>query len=120
MKQASAHIEKINFEQAQEQFKNERTVFVDVRDRTELHKSGTIPEAQHAARGMLGFLVDSDSPLYNKVFAKNKKYIVYCASGGRSVLVALTMKQMGFAQTSTLAGGFKEWQSQGGDVEPGT
>ena len=92
-------------------------LFVDVRDRSELLEHGKIQGAQHASRGMLEFLVDPGSPYHNKVFAQDKKFILYCMSGGRSTLAAYRMKEMGFDKVATLDGGFKGWKEAGGKIE---
>lgn len=91
--------------------------FIDVRDRHELIDSGKIAGAEHAARGMLEFLVDPDSPYHNKVFAQDKRFIVYCASGGRSFLAAQRMKEMGVSNVCVLLGGLKAWVMADGELE---
>ena len=118
LEEALTCVDQINFEKAQEKLNDEHTVFVDVREGPELLENGKIPGAEHAARGTLEFLIDGDSPFYKEVFDASKMYIVYCASGGRSILAAWTMKQMGYEQVYCLAGGFKDWRSKNGDVEP--
>ncbi len=118
LEEAHTHVDQINFEQAREKLKDDHTVFVDVREDSELHEGGKIPGAEHTARGKLEFQIDSDSPFYKEVFDPGKTYIVYCMTGGRAILAAWTMKQMGYEQVYSLAGGFSEWLSKSGDVEP--
>lgn len=90
--------------------------FIDVRDLHELTKSGTIPGAAHAPRGMLEFLADPASPYHDKVFAQDKKFVLFCAGGGRSSLAAWRLKEMGFENVCHIAGGFKAWREAGADV----
>ena len=91
--------------------------FIDVRDRQELVAMGRIPGATHASRGMLEFLVDPESPYHNDVFAADKKFVLYCMSGGRSLLAAHRMKEMGVENVCSLSGGFKAWLEAGGETE---
>ena len=65
--------------------KDPDTVFVDLRDSSELQIHGKISGAVHANRGMLEFFIDPASSLHNPVFASGKKLLFYCAGGGRSV-----------------------------------
>lgn len=91
--------------------------FIDVRDYSELVAMGRIPGAEHASRGMLEFLVDHQSPYHNKVFASGKKFVLYCMSGGRSLLAAHRMQEMGVENVCSLDGGMKAWLDVGGATE---
>ena len=84
--------------------------FIDVRDIRELWREGKITGAFHAPRGMLEFWVDPNSPYYKKIFTYDKTYILYCASGWRSSLAALTLKRMGMTNVINLEGGFDKWK----------
>ena len=91
-------------------------IFVDVRDLPELEQDGQIPGAVHASRGMLEFLIDPESPYHNPVFASGKKYLLYCASGGRSALATRTVQQMGLHPVAHIGGGLKAWKEANGIV----
>lgn len=92
-------------------------VIVDIRDIRELQRSGKIPGAFHAPRGMIEFWVDPDSPYHKDIFAQEgKKYVFHCASGWRSALTVATLQDMGFA-AAHLKEGFSTWAAQGGPVE---
>ncbi len=91
--------------------------FIDVRDRQELVALGRIPGAEHASRGMLEFLVDPESPYHNEVFAADAKFVLYCMSGGRSLLAARRMQEMGVENVCSLSGGLKAWLEAGGETE---
>ncbi|MBS1516515.1 MAG: rhodanese-like domain-containing protein [Bacteroidetes bacterium] len=51
--------------------------------------------------------------------AKDKKYIVYCQSGGRSEVTVKYMKDMGFREAHNIEGGLSEWQSENLPLETG-
>src|ERR1700704_6291870 len=92
-------------------------VLVDLRDIRELARDGRIPGAFHAPRGMLEFWIDPASPYYRKVFESGKKFIFFCAAGGRSALTAQTLQQMGLQPVAHMGGGFGAWKAAGGPIE---
>lgn len=92
-------------------------VIVDIRDPRERERTGFIPGAIHAPRGMIEFWVDPDSPYYKDVFGhSDKTYVFHCASGWRSALTVATLQDMGF-DAAHLREGFSTWAEQGGPVE---
>jgi rhodanese-related sulfurtransferase len=91
-------------------------VVVDIRDPRERERTGAIPGAVHAPRGMIEFWIDPDSPYFKEVFGQDKKYVFHCASGWRSALTVATLQDMGF-EAAHLREGFSTWQKQGGPVE---
>jgi rhodanese-related sulfurtransferase len=48
---------------------------------------------------------------------RDRRFVIYCASGNRSALGADTLQQMGYGNVASLAGGFRGWVEAGGDVE---
>ncbi|MCQ2003546.1 rhodanese-like domain-containing protein [Rhizobium sp. NRK18] len=91
-------------------------VFVDLRDPREREREGTIPDAFSCPRGMLEFWIDPESPYAKPVFAEDKRFIFFCASGWRSALAAKTAEDMGLENVSHVAGGFTAWRDAGGPV----
>ena len=116
--EAMARIETIDVEQAKALHGRDDVVFVDIRDVRELDKSGTIPGAVHAPRGMLEFWVDPDSPYHRDVFSSGKRIVFFCAAGWRSALATDTVKRMGLDPVCHFDGGFGAWVKAGGPVEP--
>lgn len=96
---------------------SEHTVIVDIRDHRELYLKGRIPGSVHAPRGMLEFWVDPASEYHREVFDPSKRYILYCAGGGRSALAAKTMKDMGYPDVGHLEPGFGGWEAAGLEIE---
>jgi rhodanese-related sulfurtransferase len=47
---------------------------------------------------------------------RNKKILVYCRSGNRSVTASETLVKNGFAQIFNMKGGITEWKNAGYDV----
>jgi rhodanese-related sulfurtransferase len=116
MEAANAGVPRLTPAQAREMIAKGNTLVVDVRDGTEVEKSGKVAGAVHVSRGMLEFRADPESPYHDKNFAKDKTVILYCASGGRSALSGKVLKDMGYAQVFNL-GAFKDWAESGGAVD---
>jgi rhodanese-related sulfurtransferase len=95
----------------------EDVVMVDIRDPRELEREGRIPGSYYAPRGMLEFWVDPESPYHRPIFAEDKTFILYCASGWRSLLAADTLQRMGLKPVYDLDGGFTAWKEAGGPME---
>ncbi|MEM6465518.1 MAG: rhodanese-like domain-containing protein [Pseudomonadota bacterium] len=91
-------------------------VVVDIRDPREQERTGAIPGAFHAPRGMVEFWVDPDSPYFKPIFGEDKEFVFHCASGWRSALTVAMLQDMGF-EASHLREGFSTWEAQGGPVE---
>jgi rhodanese-related sulfurtransferase len=50
---------------------------------------------------------------------RNKKVLVYCRSGNRSVLASKALESMGVKQVFNLKGGILEWKKAGFPIEKG-
>jgi rhodanese-related sulfurtransferase len=83
--------------------------FLDVRDLQEVNL-GRIPGAVHISRGNLENKVEAILP-------RETPLVVYCGGGGRSALAADTLRQMGYRDVRSLAGGFRGWAEAGGDID---
>lgn len=82
------------------------TLFIDVRRDSEW-AAGHLAGANHMDRGLLEFSVEQAVP------DKSTPIVVYCKTGGRSALAALTLKQMGYTNVKSMNGGFDAWQKAG-------
>ena len=114
---AEREIETLSVEEAAKLSGRDDVLFVDVRDIRELTRDGKMPGAFHCPRGMLEFWIDPDSPYYKDVFARDKKYVFFCAGGLRSALAAQTAQRMGLKPVAHIKGGFGEWKKSGAPVE---
>ena len=86
---------------------------IDVREPDE-HAKGTIAGAVTMPRGILERDIDQVTS------DKNRKIVLYCAGGLRSVLAAQSLKSMGFKDVISLSGGYRGWlQSQAGGTISG-
>ena len=116
MEAANAAVPKITPDKARALIAKGNALIVDVRDASEVEKSGKVAGAINVSRGMLEFRADPESPYHDKNFAKDKTLILYCASGGRSALSGKVLKDMGYNEVYNL-GAFKDWAESGGAVD---
>ena len=116
MEAANAAVPRVTPAEAREMIASQDVLLLDVRDAPELEHEGKVRGALHISRGMLEFRADENSPYFEQRFSKEKTILLYCASGGRSALSAMTLKQLGYEQVYNL-GAFKDWVESGGEVE---
>ncbi len=116
MEAANATVPRITPAQAREMMAKANTLVIDVRDAPEVEKSGKVAGAVHVSRGMLEFRADPETPYHDKNFTRDKRVILYCASGGRSALGGKVLKDMGYTEVYNL-GAFKDWVESGGAIE---
>ena len=117
VKEAKKQISNLTAKEALILHQDKSYLFIDLRDIRELEKTGKISKAKHVPRGMLEFWIDPESPYFKPYFSDNHKYVFYCASGWRSALSTLTVKQMGLKNVSHIEGGFTAWKNIGGPIE---
>jgi rhodanese-related sulfurtransferase len=93
-------------------------VLLDVREPAEWEK-GHAPKAIHAPRGLLEWLADPSYANHEPRLAgrTNSAIVVMCASGGRSLLAARTLREMGYTDVSSMTGGINSWTECGLPVE---
>ena len=115
--EAKREIENLSAEQVKAELDAGTATVVDIRDFRELYLKGKVPGAFHADRGMLEFWIDPASTYYRNVFSPEKRYILYCAGGGRSALAAKAMRDMGYRDVAHLESGFGGWAAAGLPVE---
>jgi rhodanese-related sulfurtransferase len=115
--EADALVDAVSPEEAQALLGQEGVVFVDLREKGELRREGTVPGAVHVPRGMLEFWIDPDSPYFKPELAGPARYVFFCAAGWRSALATRTTLEMGVTSVCHIAGGFAAWKAAGGAVE---
>src|SRR5919204_3496332 len=78
----------------------------DVREKDEWN-AGHIPGAVHVPKSYLEQWAEDRIP------DKAKTTVLYCAGGVRSAMAADTLKQLGYANVISMAGGFNRWKDSG-------
>ena len=85
-------------------------VLLDVREKSETD-AGLIPGARQIPRGYLELRIEQVVP------ARETPIVVYCQGGTRSLLAGRTLREMGYTNVRSLAGGFDAWKSGGNPIE---
>ncbi len=84
---------------------------LDVREPGE-YMSGTIDGAVNLPRGLLEASCDKQYPGKNPVMQdRDKKWLLLCATSGRSAMATAVMQQMGFNNVKNINGGIAAWKS---------
>jgi len=108
MAEARKEIPEVSTQQVNELLKNngKSPILLDVRESDEW-RQGHLEGALPLPRGFLEIKVESAIP------DKNSPVIAYCAGGTRSLLAAKVMKEMGYQNVSSMAGGYGAWKNGG-------
>ena len=107
---AKTHVHEIAIDAADAAIRD-ADVLIDVREADE-YQAGHIPGAIHASRGVLEFRLSSTPELS----ARDLKVVLYCKTSGRAALAARAMRDMGYLQVQSIAGGFDAWVAAGKPV----
>ena len=108
--EAKAHIHEVDPERAEAAIRA-ADVLLDVREADEFH-AGHIPGALSIPRGVLEFRLGNDPQLAER----GLNIVLYCKTGGRAALAARTLKEMGYLEVHSIAGGFDAWEAAGRPV----
>ena len=109
--EANALIPAISPQDAYERLRDGSAVVLDVREPTEWETH--IPGSVQIPRGILEAKADPTSPRHDPALDPGRQVIVYCRSGARSVLAAVTLTDLGFTDVVNLAGGITAWKEAG-------
>ena len=94
---ANAVVPRIDTAAAQEKIA-QGALLLDIRDSTELERTGRAEGSHHIPRGMLEFRADPASPYHDPQLRPDRAVILHCASGGRAALAGKLLKDMGYAE----------------------
>ena len=115
LEEANAVVRKIEFSEAIEKHKSRSAIFIDVRDSSDIGKTGTIKDALQIQRGIIEFVADEATGLYNKALKKESEIILVCGAGGQAALTGKTLVDMGFKNVSNV-GAIGDWEKNGGPM----
>ncbi len=111
VKEAHQHVEVVNFTEACDMLK-EGINIIDVREPEEYRKAA-IPGAINIPRSVFEFMIKD----HVNEKDRQKPHLIYCRSGGRAALAAVTMKNMGYENVYAMYGGFEHWEKEGRRVK---
>ena len=84
---------------------------LDVREPAE-YLSGTIDGALNIPRGVLEAFSDREYPgRREEMMDRDRKWLLLCATSGRSAMATVVMQQMGFKHVKNINGGMAAWKA---------
>ena len=84
---------------------------LDVREPAEF-MAGSIEGALNIPRGLLEPSADREyAGRREELSDRDKKWLLFCASSGRSAMAAVVLQQMGFNNIMNINGGMNAWKS---------
>ncbi len=108
---AKSRVREVSVADTQQRMReNTQAKLIDVREDKEweaAHAAGAI----HLGKGIIERDIEATVP------DKNTELILYCGGGYRSALAADVLQHMGYTNVFSMAGGWKAWQEEGGEVE---
>ena len=117
--EANAVVKKIDFDAALQKHNSKSAVFIDVRDSGDIAKTGTITDALKIQRGLIEFVADEATKLYNDALKKDSEIILVCGAGGQAALTGKTLIDMGYTNVSNV-GAIGDWEKNGGPMSKKT
>ena len=113
--EANAVVKKIDFDTAIEKHNARSAVFINVRDSGDIAKTGMITDALKIQRGLIEFVADEATKLYNGALKKVAEIILVCGAGGQAALTGKTLIDMGYTNVSNV-GAIADWEKNGGPI----
>lgn len=121
--EAKARIVEVSVQELAAALQDHHAVLIDVREPDE-YAQGSIDRSVNYPRGVLEMRIhqhpsvgsNCDSMAALEQLAAKPVYLI-CRSGARSALAADSLKNMGFTQVISVAGGFQAWSDAGYPIE---
>lgn len=113
IKEAKSQINEVDIDTAESLIAQGYKV-LDVREPAE-HAAGAIDGSLNVPRGTLEPAADLQYAKGNPALRDGRadKWLIVCATGGRSALATKTLQQMGFNDVTNMLGGMTAWMDAG-------
>ena len=117
LQEANDNVPRLSFEEANNIISKADTLIIDVRETSEIEATGLIKNAVNIPKSIID--ANFDHSLINDHINNNEDVtiLVYCAVGIRSALVGHQLLKSGYKKVLNL-GGFTEWASSNGSIDP--
>jgi sulfur dioxygenase len=106
----------LSAEQAMALLGRAEVAMIDLRERREREKHGSIPGSLHAPYPDLEENIRPGGMLYELAAATGKRMVFYCAFGERSAMAVEAARQAGLAATLHIQGGLDAWKKANGPL----
>ena len=117
LQEANDHVPRLSFEEANNLIATANTLIIDVRETSEIEATGLIKNAVNIPKSIIDVNFDHSLILNHLNNNEDVTILVYCAVGIRSALVGHKLIKNGYKKVLNL-GGFSEWASFNGSIEP--
>jgi len=104
----------VTAEQAKDMLGRRDVALIDLRERTERAKHGTIPGALHAPYPELQENIQPGGILHE--LAADKRLVFYCAFGERSAMAVQVAQDAGLSASCHIEGGMDAWKKASGPI----
>jgi len=91
-------------------------VMIDLRERSERERHGTIPGSLHVPYPSLQASTSTGGVLHQLASSGGKRLLFYCAFGERSAMAVQTAQDAGLRAACHLQGGLAAWKAAGGPI----
>ena len=115
LEEANKVVKRIEFNEAIKKHKDKSAIFIDVRDSQDIKRTGSITDALKIQRGLIEFVADKTTDLYNEKLKKESEIILVCGAGGQAALTGKTLVDMGYTNVSNV-GAIDDWKKNGGPI----
>ena len=115
LEEANKVVKKIDVKEAIEIHKNNSAIFIDVRDSSDIEKTGSIEGSLKIQRGLIEFVADEGTEFYNDNLQKDSEIILVCGAGGQAALTGKTLIDMGYENVLNV-GAIGDWEKNGGPI----
>ena len=115
LEEANKVVRKIDFSEALTKHTEKTAIFIDVRDSSEIAKTGSITDSLKIQRGLIEFAADESTKLYNSKLKKDTEIILVCGAGGQAALTGKTLIEMGYRNVANV-GAIGDWEKNGGPM----
>jgi rhodanese-related sulfurtransferase len=106
----------VSAEEALALFGHADIALIDLRERAERERHGTIPGALHVPYPTLQESIAKGGMLHELARSAGKRLLFYCAFGERSAMAVQAAQDAGFASACHLQGGIAAWKKAAGEV----
>ena len=117
LQEANDHVPKLSFEEANNIISTVDTLIIDVRETSEIKATGLIKNAINIPKSIIDANFDHSRIKNHLNDNEDITILVYCAVGVRSALVGHKLIKHGYKKVFNL-GGFAEWASSNGLINP--
>ena len=106
----------VTAQQAMAMVERPDVALIDLRERTEREKHGTIPGSLHAPYPMLQENIRAGGMLHELAKSTTKRLLFYCAFGERSAMAVQAAQDAGLSAACHIQGGIDAWKKAGGPL----